>query len=98
VARPETQSVICTLAKSIATQHGSPRIPRGCLKFGKSGWDSYAKVPSTQRFQSIPPGVEMGPAGLTNRIGISIRLSHVKLLILFTLIRHVAIMAHKLSA
>ena len=37
--------------QNIATQHGSPRIPRGCLKFGKSGWDSYAKVPSTQRFQ-----------------------------------------------
>ena len=49
-------------------------------------------------FKASPRGVEMGPAGFTNRIGISIRLSHVKLLILFTLIRHVAIMAHKLSA
>jgi hypothetical protein len=39
---------------------GSPRIPRGCLKFGKSGWDSYAIGPILFRFPKLPPGVSDG--------------------------------------
>jgi hypothetical protein len=50
--------------KSIARQRrlvNSPRIPRGCLKFGKSRWDSYATGPILFRFPKLPPGGWRGP-------------------------------------
>jgi hypothetical protein len=47
--------------KALRRNDGSPRIPRGCLKFGKSGWDSYAKGPILFRFPKVPPGLRWDP-------------------------------------
>jgi hypothetical protein len=38
----------------------SPRIPRGCLKFGKSRWDSYAKGTHPSPKFNLPPGASDG--------------------------------------
>src|SRR6476660_6080071 len=54
MARPQTQ-------RNDGSTINSPRIPRGCLKFGKSKWDSDAMGPILFPFPKLPPGSQMGP-------------------------------------
>jgi hypothetical protein len=54
MARPQTQ-------RNDGSTVNSPRIPWGCLKFGKSKWDSDAMGPILFPFPKLPPGSQMGP-------------------------------------
>jgi hypothetical protein len=53
MARPQTQ-------RNDGSTVNSPRIPWGCLKFGKSKWDSDAMGPILFPFPKLPPGVSDG--------------------------------------